>query len=116
MTSSSVKSLSATTLTLIGRSSGCASAASRPSSTCASESRRGGGEKGAGGGGGGREEAGGGERVERDVDALEPRAHEVVDLAREQVAVRGEGEVVDRLDPRDHLDEPPQLAPHERLP
>ena len=39
-TSSSVKSFSATTLTLIGRSSGCCCAASRPSSTWASESRR----------------------------------------------------------------------------
>ena len=44
-----------------------------------------------------------------------PGAHEVLDLALEQVAVRGQREVVDVLDRRQLLDQPPQLLAHERL-
>jgi hypothetical protein len=61
------------------------------------------------------EEAVGGERVERDVDAAQPGAHEVADLALEQVAVGGQREVVDVVDRRQLLDQPPQLLAHERL-
>jgi hypothetical protein len=53
--------------------------------------------------------------VERDVDAPQPGLGELVDLTGQQVAVGGQREVADVLEARQHLDQAPQLAPHERL-
>ena len=103
-TSSSVNPRSATALTLIGRSSGWAWAASSPASTRSSESRRVSWKK--------RSAA---SESSETLTRRRPARDEVGDLRLEQVAVRGQREVLDAGDRADRPDQPPQLLAHERL-
>ena len=87
--SSSVKPRSATAFTLIGRTSGKRAIASRPRSTCGSESRRVSWKKRS--------------RWSESIDTftrLSPAGHQRLGVALEQVAVRGEREVLEARAPR----------------
>ena len=94
-----MKPRSATALTLIGRSSGCAWAAREPLEHAVERVAP-----------GELEEAVGGERVERDVDAPQAGGDEVGDLRLEQVAVRGQREVVDARRARDQRPDEPHSS------
>ena len=53
------------------------------------------------------------ERVDRDVEAVDPRPDQRVGVALKQEAVRGDAQVVDQR--REHRSQPRELAAHERL-
>ena len=55
------------------------------------------------------------ERVDRDVDPVDAGLDQRGGVALEQVAVGGQGEVADALDPGQHRDQPGELAAHQRL-
>ena len=55
------------------------------------------------------------QRVDRDVEPIDARRNERLGVAFEQIAIRRQRKLVEARDRREHLDQPWEVAAHERL-